>query len=52
MLPVACSGSGMIRWKAAPGSEKSSMLERAIGWRRRDLEKKMMRAREVSRRYR
>lgn len=43
MSPVACAGSSMIHLK--PESPvKSSMEERASGWRRRDLEKKMMRA--------
>ena len=40
----AWAGSGIIHWKWEE-PVKSSMGERASGWRRRDLEKKRMSAR-------
>lgn len=45
MSLVSWAGSGMIHWKWE-SPVKCSIGERASGWRRRDLEKKRIRARD------
>jgi hypothetical protein len=42
-IEAPCSGSGMIQ-RNCVSPVNSSMEERAIGWRRSDLEKKMISA--------
>lgn len=42
-MDLECSGSGIIHWKWE-SPEKSSMGDRARGWRRRDLEKNKINA--------
>ncbi len=43
MVLSSCAGSGRIHWKC-DSPVKSSSEDRASGWRRRDLEKKRIRA--------